>query len=182
MTSLLLHVDFQNDTLSGMRISDLWKMGYGTVSNTNLINIPFPCGSGRLMLSVLVANTPQVILSFLYLTYNGLFSCMMLMEEWTGFAHEQKPLRVTFPIGSQRSSYWLQIPYKYGILLLVMFGTLHWLVSQSIFLARVSVLNLPIDKPKYRIHTLMHKMYHADTESSSHQKNVMWRLKKLKEH
>ena len=62
---------------------------------------------------------------------------MLLGHEWSGYAHVRKPLRVTTPAGSQRSTYRLQLPYKYGIPLLVLSGTLHWLVSQSIFLARV---------------------------------------------
>ena len=62
---------------------------------------------------------------------------MLLGHEWSGYSHVRKPLRVTTPAGSQRSTYRLQLPYKYGIPLLVLSGTLHWLVSQSIFLARV---------------------------------------------
>ena len=90
------------------------------------------------MSSVLVANAPQVLLSFLYFTYNGLFSCMLLVDEWNDFARERKSLRVTSPVGLQRSSYWLQVPYIYGIPLLILSAALHWLVSQSIFLARIS--------------------------------------------
>ena len=90
-----------------------------------------------LYVCILIANSPQVLLSFLFLTYNGLFTCMLLGHEWSGYAHVRKPLRVTSPAGSQRSTYRLQLPYKYGIPLLVLSGTLHWLVSQSIFLARI---------------------------------------------
>ena len=101
--------------------------------------VGLPLGSGMIGLheSILIANSPQVLLSFLFLTYNGLFTCMLLGHEWSGYAHVRKPLRVTSPSGSQRSTYRLQLPYKYGIPLLVLSGTLHWLVSQSIFLARV---------------------------------------------
>ncbi len=63
---------------------------------------------------------------------------MLLAEEWSGYAHERKPLRVTNAMGEQRSTYRLQLPYRYGIPLLVLSGTLHWLVSQSLFLARVT--------------------------------------------
>lgn len=90
------------------------------------------------MIAILVANSPQALLSFLFLTYNGLFTCMLLSEEWSGYAHERKPLRVTSPVGEQRSTYRLQLPYRYGVPLLVLSGLLHWLVSQSLFLARVT--------------------------------------------
>ena len=64
---------------------------------------------------------------------------MLLVSEWAGYAHDRKPLRVTCPVKSQRSTYRLQLPYKYGVPLLLLSGASHWLVSQSVFLARVSV-------------------------------------------
>lgn len=42
------------------------------------------------------------------------------------------------PQGEQRSTYWLQLPYAYSIPLITASATLHWLISQSIFLMRVS--------------------------------------------
>lgn len=62
---------------------------------------------------------------------------MLLAQEWNHYAHNRKPLRVSSPIGRQRSTYFLQLPYKYAIPLLIVSGTLHWFVSQSIFLASV---------------------------------------------
>lgn len=94
------------------------------------------------MLTILIANSPQALLSFLFLTYNGLFTCMLLADEWTGYAHKRKPLRVTSPVGEQRCTYRLQLPYRYGIPLLILSGTLHWLVSQSLFLARVTAFTV----------------------------------------
>ena len=70
--------------------------------------------------------------------FNGLFTCMLLVNEWAGYAHNRKPLRVTSPANSQRSTYRLQLPYKYGVPSILFSGTLHWLVSQSIFLTRIS--------------------------------------------
>ena len=90
---------------------------------------------------ILISNSPQLILSFLYLTYNGLFTSMLLAKEWSGFAHHRKTLRITSPKDQQRSTYWLQLPYRYSIPLSVTSSLLHWLVSQSIFLARVTVLD-----------------------------------------
>lgn len=97
-----------------------------------------PAGSSGLLLTVLLANSPQVLLSCLFLAYNSLFTCMLLADEWNTYARKRKPLRVTSPTGLQRSTYRLQLPYKYGIPLLVISGALHWVVSQSLFLARVA--------------------------------------------
>jgi len=63
---------------------------------------------------------------------------MLLADEWSGYGYEQKPLRVTNSIGSQHSTYRLQLPYRYGVPLLILSGTLYWLALQSLFLARVS--------------------------------------------
>jgi hypothetical protein len=46
------------------------------------------------------------------------------------------------PKGSQRSTYFLELPKKYGIPLLLISGLLHWFVSQSIFLANVDLYDI----------------------------------------
>lgn len=141
ITGLLLRRGFKDGDLEDKSISHLWKLGFGAVSRESLLQIPMPKGQGGVMVAILLSNTPQVILSFLFLAYNGIFSSMLLMKEWSSFAHERKTLRVSWPTGKQRSTYWLQLPYRYGVPLLVMSGTMHWFVSQSIFLARVNFLN-----------------------------------------
>lgn len=113
-------------------------MGYGAVTFESMFNIGNSEGPSGLHVNVLIANLPQMIVSFLFLTYNGLFTGMLLAHEWNGYAHERKPLRVTDPHGTQRSTYRLQLPYKYGISLLAVSAILHWLVSQSLFLGNVT--------------------------------------------
>ena len=46
-----------------------------------------------------------------------------------------------YPRGLQRSTYRLQLPYKYGLPLLLLSALLHWLVSQSLFLVRGDVFD-----------------------------------------
>lgn len=107
-----------------------WGLGFGAIrSDTTL-----PLRQASLMSMTLLSNTPQLLLSFHYFGYNSLYTCMLLAKEWSGYAHERKGLRVTSRTGEQRSTYRLQLPYRYSIPLLVLSGTLHWLVSQSIFL------------------------------------------------
>ena len=118
-------------------MSHLWGLGFGAVTGELLVSWN-KTSSGGLLLTVLVANSPQALLSFLFLTYNGLYTCMLMANEWSDYAYERKSLRVSDPVGDQRSTYRLQIPYKYGIPLTVLSGLLHWLVSQSLFLARVA--------------------------------------------
>ena len=118
----------------------LWGLGFGTVSSQSLLSRNVLPSETGLFAIVLLANLPQILLSFLYLTYNGLFTCMLLGQEWNRYGHYRKPLRVSWPKEGQRSTYWLQLPYTYGLPLMVFSGVLHWLVSQSIFLARVAVI------------------------------------------
>lgn len=89
---------------------------------------------------VFIANSAQTILSFLYFSYNGLFTGMLLGYEWVSYAHKRKGLRVSHPTkGAQRSTYFLQLPYRFAFPLMVLSGILHWLVSQSIFLVAIDV-------------------------------------------
>lgn len=97
--------------------------------------------------AVLLANTPQAILSFLYLLFNGLCTSMLLAYEWGSYQLERKPLRVSDPYGRQRSSYFLQLPYRYAVPLVAMSGVLHWGVSQSLFLARINAMSLGSPEP-----------------------------------
>ncbi|KAJ9612192.1 hypothetical protein H2200_003789 [Cladophialophora chaetospira] len=94
--------------------------------------------STKILESILIANLPQTILSFLYLNLNGLLTSMWLASEWSDFANERKTLRVSKPKGGQRSTHFLQLPYKIALPLMVLSGLLHWLISQSIFLAVIA--------------------------------------------
>lgn len=123
-------------------ISELYALGFGTVSANSVVSVA-PSG---LLATTLFANLPQAILSFLYLTYNGLFSCMLGSYEWIRFGRFRKSLRVTAPVGNQRSTYYLQLPYTYAIPLLLLSGGLHWLMSQSLFLALVTVYDQAGDR------------------------------------
>ena len=97
---------------------------------------------------VLLVNLPQLLLSMSYVMYNGLWTSMHLAYEYGSYAVERKSLRVTNPQGDQRSTYWLQLPYRFGIPLLFTSSLLHWLVSQSIFLARVAVWRNETQSPE----------------------------------
>ena len=133
----ILLVGFLTGAIVNLPLGQMWQVGYGAINPAAVIpwNVS---GTGGILLTVLVANSPQVVLSFLSLNYNGVFTCMLVAKEWHTYAKERKPLRVTRPTGLQRSTYRLQIPYRYGIPLLILSGVLHWLVSLTLFLARVN--------------------------------------------
>ena len=140
LAGVLLKSGLSNSSLTSRSISHLWSLGFGNVTSESLAALNMS-GTTGLIVTTIVANLPQVLLSFLYLMYNSLFTCMLLGKEWNDFAYERKYLRVSLPKGSQRSTYFLQLPYRYGVPLLITSGLLHWLVSQSIFLARIDVFD-----------------------------------------
>jgi len=115
------------------------SLGIGTVSIQTIIFWTLPnSGTIRLLSNVLVANLPQLILSLTYFTYKALFTSMLAGLEWSQLAWQKKSLRVSQkPQGEQRSSYFLQLPYRYAIPLLGFSAIMHWLISQSIFLIAV---------------------------------------------
>jgi hypothetical protein len=123
-------------------IQGLWSLGFGQVHGETLITgwalEGLASETPAVTANVLIANLPQALLSFLYLTLNGLLTSMFLADEWSHFSKERKSLRVSSPTGLQRRTYFLQLPYRIAFPLLAMSGLLHWLVSQSIFLAVVS--------------------------------------------
>ena len=119
---------------------EMWEIGFGGITSATVLPLSIP-GSAGLIFTIVLANTPQALLSVLLFSYNGLLTCMLLAQELSEYAHKRKPLRVTNRIGYQRSTYRLQIPYRYGTPLLIVSGTLHWLLSQVLFLARVDIFD-----------------------------------------
>ncbi|KAI1497832.1 hypothetical protein F5X99DRAFT_353108 [Biscogniauxia marginata] len=83
--------------------------------------------------AVLLANSPQLLLSFCYLAYNNLFTRLQMAREWALFSDGYHPLRVTSPKGKQYSTYRLQLPYKYSLPLIAVSIFLHWLLSNTIY-------------------------------------------------
>jgi hypothetical protein len=134
--------------------SKLLAFGLGTVDPRVFIpswedNVPIS-GSGALLSNVLLSNMLQPILSLLYFAFNDIFTCIMLALEWSGYMDERKGLRVsTNPAGSQRASYFLQIPFKFAIPLMSLSSFLHWLGSQSIFLVSIHIDHSILDGTDY---------------------------------
>ena len=131
-------------------VYDIWSLGFGTVNAQSILynkgeeqtNALEVSGPNALLPMVLLANLPQLVLSVLYLLHNNVYTCMLAASEWNRFALHRKGLRVSSPKGSQRSTYWLQLPWTYSLPLIVASAILHWLVSQSIFLVRIDAYDV----------------------------------------
>ncbi|EME79722.1 uncharacterized protein MYCFIDRAFT_115582, partial [Pseudocercospora fijiensis CIRAD86] len=144
--TLIISAIITTASLLGMGTSQLqgdgaspFRIGFGSIDSRAFISTELPeSGASGLISSILLANLPQAIASFLYLLYNSLLSSMLLAKEWSSYALRRKPLRVSHPHGQQRSTYYLQLPLRYSAPLLLISATLHWMISQSIFLARIN--------------------------------------------
>lgn len=129
-------------------LKGLWAIGFGQITGSNLLSVNTNLAGG-----VMIANLPQVLLSYLYLAFNVLCTQMFMAEKWSTYACERKSLRVTAPVGQQRSTYWLNMPFRYAVPMQVMALLFHWLTSQSIFLVRMVVLDYKSRTPDRTIST-----------------------------
>jgi len=116
-------------------MTQMWSDGLGDLNFQHVLGGSTSWG---IVQFVLAANSPQAAVSLYYLFYNSIWTTMLLGSEWSSYAQKNKFLRVSSPQGQQRQTYRLQIPYAYSITLLVAMILLHWLISQSIFLANTS--------------------------------------------
>jgi hypothetical protein len=124
----------------------LSPLGFGVPQPETTIAAPY-IGNTALKLNnitknILISNLPQLILSVTYFMYNGTWTCMLTMYEWTTYAFapakNAQSLRVSRPKGQQRSTIYLQLPYLYSVPLLIASMLLHWFLSRSVFITRIN--------------------------------------------
>ena len=113
----------------------LGTYGLGKVDSQNILMGSAPTS---LTTVIVLANCPQLIFSFLYFTLNATFTTMLVAWEWSKYSSHRKALRVSIPTGMQRSTYFLTVPYKYGVPLMAVSTLLQWLLSQAVFLIRTA--------------------------------------------
>jgi hypothetical protein len=85
--------------------------------------------------AVFFANCWHFALSLTYVLFNFVITKILTGVEWSRFGSKHATLRTSRPKGCQRSTYYLSLPYKYSVPLNVLLSSLHWLISQSVFLA-----------------------------------------------
>lgn len=131
----------------GISLPALWDQGFqtsiATLTPDSEVRYKGRSGALNVLNTVLVVNSPQLAVSFIYLFYNSILTRQLVADEWTRFLRprEKKPLRVSSPVGLQRSTYFLSLPFKYSIPLAGIMLALHWIVSQSLFFVRVVVFS-----------------------------------------
>lgn len=96
--------------------------------------------SNSIIANVVRSNALQLYGSALYFLFNGIITSMALADEWSRYGVRRRGLRVSSnPQGSQRSTYFLSLPYRWSVPLLVVSGLLHWLLSQCLYFVSVEV-------------------------------------------
>ncbi|KAF4764507.1 hypothetical protein HAV15_000576 [Penicillium sp. str.  len=132
--------------LDGDKISSQFEHLFS--SNYGGTDIP---GVNGMLQSVVFVNIPQLVVTMCYYCYNAVLTSMLAAAEYSSYGTERKALRVTWPIKSsqQRSTYWLSIPYRYSVPILLLYMTLHWTISQSIFYTETTIYT-PQDEEVWR--------------------------------
>ncbi|OGM48153.1 hypothetical protein ABOM_002804 [Aspergillus bombycis] len=120
--------------LPNASISTVWSLGFSETRPETMIRY---LTTYNLVAMVVLSNTPQVILSSLYYLVNSILTCMLASAEYTSYSVRRQYLRVSWPEGQQRSTYFLSLPYAFSIPTMAISATLHWLLSESIFYVRI---------------------------------------------
>ncbi len=117
----------------------IWDAKFGKTSSVDSSTlIKGDSWPTSLIANTIIANVPQLIFSLIYFLTNSLLTSMTLAAEWSRYAVLRRGLRVSWnPKAAQRQSYFLSLPYRYAVPLMASSATLHWLISQSIFLVGV---------------------------------------------
>ena len=123
-----------------MNMKHTTQLGMGNPSGLFLFGKPSVPSQQR---SMILANLPQLLLSYVYFTYTKHLTCMIAAQEYNQFAKSKKGLRVSQPIDNtaQRSTYFLGMPLSYAVPFFAVQTTLHYLASQAVFLAKVDMLD-----------------------------------------
>lgn len=122
-------------------LSRLWNDGdrIGGFTGYNVADSSLSVNQ-NLVAQVVGANSFQLIISFLYLFYNGLLTQQLVADEFIRFLVTKKPLRVSSPSTIvQRSTYALSLPYRYSVPLMAACILLHWFISRSLFVITTNV-------------------------------------------
>ena len=115
------------------------SQGFGRPSTSNLVGAGIHHSPAA---ASLLANTPQILVSYIYLAYNNLLTNILATAELLSYSVRPQYLRVAWARGRQQSRKFLQIPYLYGMPIMTASTVLHWLISQSLFLVRITTYDI----------------------------------------
>lgn len=130
------------DLIKDNNVVNPFSIGFGSVDTAAVVTYrSVPTSTKyryRILAAVVVANLPQMIFSIITFSLNNLLTVIYTAQEWEGFSRQRKTLRVSEPKGEQRSTYFLQLPYRIAVPFNVATGVISWLLSNSIFPIMIS--------------------------------------------
>lgn len=137
--NLAIISELEDGSQSTNPLRQIWEIkGWGAVQSTALLTSYVASFIG----SILTSNIPQLAVSFLYYCLNDHLTRCFIAADYNSFAVSRAPLRVSFPQGEQRSTFYLTIPYGYAIPLLGSFTLIHWFISEGLFYVQVMPYDL----------------------------------------
>jgi hypothetical protein len=125
---------------TGIGSSPFYTKSAGDGTGGAFLELARPLPGDPFLSGVLIANTPQLVLSAMYLFNNAMFTNFFKMREWNSYGKRRQGLRVTAPQAdtAQRRAYFLSFPLKWSLSFLAFMALTHWFVSQTIFLERTN--------------------------------------------
>ncbi|KAI0019744.1 hypothetical protein F4780DRAFT_430810 [Xylariomycetidae sp. FL0641] len=119
-------------------LASLWNMGFGEVHDyaIALTGAWRSLGGASFYATMMLVNAPQVVMGCCWFLGNSILTRFMLAHRWAQLITKRAGLRVPTPEGHQRSAYFLSLPYRYSIPLLIFSTLAHWLLSQVIFVVQ----------------------------------------------
>jgi hypothetical protein len=90
-------------------------------------------------IQVIIANSPQLWLSFGYLLWNNQITRIWMEREWRSYYRKTHVPRVSYRTDETgvRATRWLQLPYWLTAILMTLSTVMHWLVSQTMFVVEI---------------------------------------------
>lgn len=90
---------------------------------------------------MILSNLPKLCVSAIYLSLNHQLTLMVQLRDWAKLTSRRQALRVSNPepASNQVSTYWLSLPYRYSIPLLLTSVSFGWLVPQTLYFIRFAV-------------------------------------------
>jgi hypothetical protein len=114
-----------------MAVVDGSDHGFSSLAKPSL-TYALPVGVPRLGLSIVIA-LPHLLLVALYFSTNSLLSVFYLSHEFSHFAGEPTPLRISScdPVGTQYPSIYLTLPRPISWVLYIVFVTMAFMLNQA---------------------------------------------------
>lgn len=105
---------------------------FSTLARRPNLLYDLPSGVPRIGLCIVIA-LPQLLLILLYFSTNSLLSVLYLSHEFSQFAGEHAPLRMSTcrPIGSQTTSLYLTLPRPISWVLYILFVAMGFMLNQA---------------------------------------------------